>query len=189
EQKKRKYFYDEISEHQKAEFINGEIIVQSPVKFIHDIISNNLNILLNTYVRKHNLGHVGHEKLLITLSRNDFEPDICFFQKKKSEKFQSNQTRFPAPDFIAEILSSGTEKIDRGVKFTDYAEHGVMEYWIIDPEKKTIEQYLLKKNTYELCLKINSGTIKSKIIKGFKIPVISVFDEKENISVLETLFK
>ena len=36
EAKKRRYFYDVVTEQQKAEFINGEIVVHSPVKYNHD---------------------------------------------------------------------------------------------------------------------------------------------------------
>ena len=50
----------------------------------------------------------------------------------------------PAPDFIAEILSDSTASVDRGVKFQDYAAHGVGEYWIVDPVQQTIEQYRLQ---------------------------------------------
>lgn len=73
EQERRARFYDEVSEGQKAEFINGEVIVQSPAKLQHTIASQNLFILLNLYVSAHNLGYIGHEKILIALTRNDYE--------------------------------------------------------------------------------------------------------------------
>ena len=60
EREERERFYEEMSEQQKVEFINGEIIVQSPVKLRHSIAILNLATLLNAYVRKHLLGFVGH---------------------------------------------------------------------------------------------------------------------------------
>ena len=57
---------------------------------------------------------------------------------------------------MVEILSKSTEKKDRGVKFNDYESHNVEEYWIIDTNKKVIEQYLLQKGRYELIVKIKS---------------------------------
>jgi Uma2 family endonuclease len=78
------------------------------------------------------------------------EPDICFFRKDVSDKFTENQTLFPAPDFIVEILSDSTEHRDRGVKFKDYQAHKIEEYWIIDPENQTLEQYHLKGDFYDL---------------------------------------
>ena len=56
EAKKRRYFYDVVTEQQKAEFINGEIIVHSPVKLCHAVASDNLVTLLKMSVRRHDLG-------------------------------------------------------------------------------------------------------------------------------------
>ena len=142
ERTKRKYFYEVVTESQKSEFIDGEIVVHSPVKLIHNLVSNNLFILLKSFVKKNNLGFVGFKKILVNLSRNDYEPDLCFFHKEKSSLFKPKQMFFPAPDLIVEVISESTEKIDRGIKFEDYEFHKVSEYWIINPEDKFVEQYV-----------------------------------------------
>ena len=133
------------------------------------------------------LGYVAHEKLLISLTRNDYEPDVCYFSKKKAATFTPNQMKFPAPDFIAEVLSESTEKNDRGVKFEDYAAHGIGEYWIVDAENELVEQYLLNDDAYALHLKMNSGSLLSKVILGFEIPIRAIFDTNENLSTLRKL--
>ncbi len=187
EQEKRQRFYEELSETYKAEFINGEIIVQSPVKLRHDRASANLFILLSTYVRKHNLGYVGHEKLLVTLTRNDYEPDICFFGQAKAQTFTADQTQFPSPDLVVEILSNSTRSIDRGVKFEDYALHGVGEYWLVDPDQESVEQYLLQEDVYQLAVKVKTGVIQSKVVTGFEIPVRAIFDPAEQFTALQSI--
>ncbi len=187
EQQKRQRFYDEISETEKAEFINGEIIVHSPVKLRHSNASDNLFALLKTHVQKRRLGYVGHEKILIALSRNDYEPDICFFGLDKAQTFTPEQAKFPAPDFVVEVLSDSTEAIDRGVKFEDYALHGVREYWIVDPSQGSVEQYLLKGDTYELAVKVKTGTIQSVAVNGFEIPVRAIFDPAEQLTTLQAI--
>jgi Uma2 family endonuclease len=68
---------------------------------------------------------------------------VCFFDNAKASTFQPEQMIHPAPDFVVEILSTSTEARDRGIKFEDYAAHGVREYWLVDPEGETLEQYLL----------------------------------------------
>jgi Uma2 family endonuclease len=135
----------------------------------------------------HQLGYVGHEKMMISLSRNDYEPDICFWSRKKSSKFKPRQTQFPAPDFIAEVLSPSTEDNDRTIKFEDYAAHGVKEYWIIDPAFRIVEQYFLDDDQYRLHIKADSGILKSKAVKGFIIPLAALFDEAENLAALRTI--
>jgi Uma2 family endonuclease len=187
EQEKRHRFYDEITETQKAEFINGEIIVHSPVKLRHERASANLFILLSSYVRKHNLGYVGHEKLLVTFTRNDYEPDICFFGQVKAQTFSADQTKFPAPDLVVEVLSNSTQAIDRGVKFEDYALHDVGEHWLVDPNQESVEQYLLQENLYQLAVKVKQGTIQSSLVNGFEIPVGAIFDPAEHLAVLQRI--
>lgn len=187
EQVRRERFYEEMSEEHKMEFINGEVIVHSPARLYHTIVSRNLLILLSTYVQKHALGLVGHEKMLITLTRNDYEPDICYFKTEKARVFTLKQTKFPAPDFVAEVLSPGTEANDRGIKFEDYALHGVGEYWIIDPEQEFVEQYILKGETYALRVKAMTGVVESLMVEGFVIPVRALFDEAEQFAALQAL--
>jgi len=188
ENKKREEFYTIIKEKDKAEFINGEIIIHSPVKLNHNQVLGFLFTLMNSYVNLNNLGYVGIEKILISLTRNDYEPDICFFNKEKSDMFTSTQMKFPSPDLIVEILSESTEKFDRGIKFKDYALHSVGEYWLVDPQEEFVEQYILTDKIYKLKIKSSTGTIKSSLITGFEIPVKSMFDKKENISVLNNFF-
>jgi Uma2 family endonuclease len=187
EQQKREEFYQAITEADKAEFINGEVVFQSPVKLQHDVASGALFSLIRTFVAIHDLGYVGHEKIMISLTRNDYEPDICFFSKTKSEQFLPEQTHFPAPDFIAEVLSDSTEAKDRVTKFEDYAAHGVGEYWLIDPSREFVEQYILLGESYELLIKSNSGSLKSAVITGFEIPIRAIFDEKENLKALQEI--
>jgi Uma2 family endonuclease len=191
ESKKRKQFYANMTEQEKVEFINGEIVCHSPVKSMHNQCSLFLSSLLNFYVERKGLGYIGVEKVLIKLTRNDYEPDICFFNKEKEKQIKPDTMFFPVPDFIVEILSPSTEKNDRGVKFRDYAHHGVKEYWIIDPEKQTIEQYLLQddKKEFELFVKIHEGEIESKAVKGFRIPLKAVFDRTENTKTLTEMVR
>lgn len=173
---KRASFYNLIKESDKAEYINGEAIFHSPVKSKHSLVSTNLSYLLTHHLKiTRSGGRICIEKVMIELTRNSYEPDICFFRKEVADMFADNQMLFPAPDFIVEILSPTTEKIDRGIKFRDYAQHGVKEYWIIDPDKETVEQYELKHKQFELFVKVNSGTITSKAVDGFSANIKDIF--------------
>ncbi|MCB0106229.1 MAG: Uma2 family endonuclease [Caldilineaceae bacterium] len=187
EQARRQYFYDVVTEEQKAEFINGEIVVHSPVKLQHNSASFRLSRLLSTFVDLHQLGMVGHEKILITLERNDYEPDICFFNQDKAQAFTRRQMKFPAPDLVAEVLSESTEHNDRGIKFRDYAVSGVTEYWIIDPEQEMVEQYILQDDEYVLRIKSDSGEIRSVAVPGFTSPIRAIFDEQVNLATLRQI--
>lgn len=183
EQKRRQEFYDLKHEYIKAEFINGEIVVHSPVKKRHTEATGQLYKLLDTFVQKWNLGFVGFEKTMTVFTRNDYEPDVCFFKTEKSKHFTDDLSRYPIPDLAVEVLSSN-EKRDRNIKYKDYETHGVQEYWIIDPKTKTVEQYILNNKKYELKLKATDGTIESTAVKGFKIPIRAIFYGDENQACL-----
>lgn len=187
EKQRRQAFYTQVQEEDKVEFINGEIIFQSPVKLQHNAASMRVLILLHTFVSKHDLGFVGHEKIMVSLSRNDYEPDVCYFRQEKAKKFTPRQMQFPAPDLMVEVLSDSTAKLDRGVKFADYAAHGVEEYWLVEPETETVEQYRLEDERYSLVMKGRTGQIESVVLPGFVVPVRAIFDAEAYRAALAEL--
>lgn len=187
EEFKRNAFYENVRDNEKAEFINGEIVYHSPAKQKHLAVVENLGNILSKFVRKNKAGIVRREKALVKLRRNDCEPDICYFRKELADTFDANTMFFPAPDFVVEVLSSSTEKIDRGIKFEDYALNGVKEYWLVDADKKAVEQYLLEDESFVLAEKVQHGTVKCKVLDGLEIPLIAIFDEEANERFLDEI--
>lgn len=141
---KRHYFYAALRSYIKAEFINGKPVVESPAMARHIWVSGRTAHLLRCYARRFDPdARVGVEKALIAFPKHDYEPDVCYWKGARGAAIPENKWRLPVPDFIAEILSKDSLRRDRVQKKRDYEKHGVAEYWIIDPEKKTIERYLL----------------------------------------------
>ena len=185
----RERFYEEMSDDQKVEFIDSEVVMHSPARNRHLSVKLNLTRLMSTFVDHHNLGIVRDEKCLCVFPRNDYEPDIVFFGPEKASRFHSNTMKFPVPDFAVEVLSETTERRDRGVKFEDYEAHGVQEYWIIDPTegREVVEQYLYEDGTFQLRLKSGSGEIASQVIPNFRIPIRAIFDTTEYLAALKAM--
>lgn len=184
EMRRRGEFLDDLREEEKSEFINGEKIVQSPSRLSHTRAVGNLLTLLTIHCRRTGAGLVLSEKCLISLSRNDYEPDICFWRAAKATSFTNDQMRFPAPDLVVEVLSPSTEVRDRGVKFEDYAAHGIAEYWIVDPDAGTVEVFELREGRYELALKIGDGPVKSRVLEGLVLPARAIFDDEAHAQAL-----
>ena len=190
EARRREDFYAWIREDVKAEFINGQVVMHSPVKERHWTTVGNIYTLLKTYALKHKLGRVASEKALIALIRNDYEPDVCFWKNEKAGQFTAEQMKLPAPDLVVEVLSKSTAQRDRGVKFTDYAANNISEYWIVNPGKRIVEQYCLDPDMEEYA---HAGTftnrqeITSQEVVGFTVPVLALFDEQANLAALATL--
>lgn len=187
ERRQRKQFYEKMSLDEKVEFIDGKVIHHSPSRKDHLDVTKRLLKLLDTYVSIHNLGVVLSEKCLCVFPRNDYEPDIVFFGRKKAAHLQPNTLKFPIPDLIVEVLSRSTEQRDRGVKFEDYAAHGVGEYWIIDAQAQAVERYCRAKETYLPVPRSPANELQSRIIKGLSLPVAAVFDEVENLKALRQI--
>src|SRR5205823_5344562 len=141
----------------------------------------------HTFSETRQLGVICTEQALTAFPRNDYGPDICFWLKATSDGFTGDTTIYPVPDFVCEVLSPRTEARDRGVKFEDYAAHGVREYWIVDPATETIEQYLERGGHFELVGKFKDGVIRSVAIEGFELPVRAAFDEQENLAALRVI--
>jgi len=133
--------------------------VHSPAKKRHLETVGNISTLLKLFAQKRQIGKVFSEKALIQLTHNDFEPDVCFFRKEKAQALEEDQLFFPAPDLVVEVLSSGTQQLDRGVKLEDYQLHGVEQYWLVKTEQKTIEQYVLEGQQYQLVTKARDGQL------------------------------
>lgn len=187
EQAKRAQFYQDITPEQKVEFIEGEVILHSPARNRHLDVTKFISNLLSNFVEVHQLGSVKVEKCLVVFPRNDYEPDVVFFDKAKEASLQDDTMKFPVPDLVVEVLSPSTEFRDRGVKFEDFAANGVGEYWIVDAEASTIEQYLLDDEGYALKLKSSSGQIVSPVISGFCVEIEALFDRDKNLQALKRL--
>jgi Uma2 family endonuclease len=187
ERQRRDKFYEELTEDGKFEFINGQVFMHSPARHRHTLAVLNLSHLLLAHVRLRDLGQVLTDKALCVFPRNDYEPDICFFGKQKAAQLKPDTLKYPVPDLIVEVLSETTERNDRGVKFEDYSAHGVAEYWVIDPDAETVEQYLLREGRYPAAPRQRTGEITSEVVPGFAIPVRAIFDPRANLTALRRL--
>ena len=99
EQRKREEFYETIDEDTKAEFVNGEVMYHSPVMKEHNDASGLIYMLLKSFAGIFQLGYVGIEKILTKFTRNDYEPDVCFFNREKSQHIKKGQLICVARNF------------------------------------------------------------------------------------------
>lgn len=187
ERARREAFRDHLSEDEKAEFINGDVVVHSPVRWAHNLATGTLYSLMLAHVRLNDLGAVGVEKTLVALTRNDYEPDVCFWRKTVADAFTPDQEVFPAPDFVAEVLSPSTRENDLVLKMEDYAAHGITEYWVIDPEARTVAQYIAEDDVYQLRLLSDSGVVRSVAVPSFVLPIPALFDREAYREALRSL--
>lgn len=187
EQRLRQQFYETRQPAEAAEFINGRIVIAPAFTPGHIEAAVSLVALVQAYVGAHDSGRVNQPHTLVSLTRNDYQPDLCFWLKARAAAFAPDLVRFPAPDFVAEVTSPDSAAIDRGVKMEDYAAHNVDEYWLLDPERQSVEQYVLDGEHYYLAVKTDDGALKSHTIPGFVISTRAIFDPAQLAHALQTL--
>ena len=105
-------------------------------------------------------------------------PDLLVICDKS--KIQKNSC-IGAPDMIIEILSPSTAKLDRIIKLNRYMRAGVREYWIVDPDNKSVQVFLLKDGKYFVSAYDYDKTeiIPVRILDGCEINLYDVFENIE----------
>jgi Uma2 family endonuclease len=100
-----------------------------------------------TIVRKLN-GKAFTSPVEVYLDENNvFEPDVVFVAPDNLDIARQDEKRIiGAPNLVVEVLSSSTAKFDRQGKYQAYEQHGVTEYWIVDPVYEVLEVWNLGDN-------------------------------------------
>lgn len=140
---------------QRAELIDGQMYMMAPPNRIHQRLSHLLEWTIENYIRdKKGDCEVYSAPFSVFLNeddRNYVEPDISVICDKN--KLNENGCN-GAPDWIIEITSPSNPQNDYGIKLFKYRTAGVREYWIVNPQKKTVTVYDFetekKSNQYNL---------------------------------------
>ncbi|MFW5717998.1 MAG: Uma2 family endonuclease [Spirochaetota bacterium] len=126
-------FLDWLEPGKHADLIDGEIEMHSPVSIPHARLTNFVDLLIRRYAEIHGLGELFREVVAVKLSsRNVFLPDLAFYSTDRLDLVRDTYID-GAPDLAVEVLCQTTGARDIGVKFAEYEQHGVREYWVLDP--------------------------------------------------------
>lgn len=127
---------------ERAELIDGQIYYMAPPARTHQKISGELHTLINTYIKSQNgTCDVYSAPFAVFLNEDDknyVEPDISVICDKSK---LTEQGCLGAPDWIIEIVSPVSRRMDYYTKLFKYRTAGVREYWIADPSKNRITVY------------------------------------------------
>jgi Uma2 family endonuclease len=147
---KRKLEYSDLvatpDDGKRYEIIEGELYVTPSPNPVHQRVSKRLLRVLVDYFEGRSLGEVFHAPVDLILTRGDvFVPDLLV--AADSGHVSKRGIEGP-PLLVVEILSPSTSRQDRGVKARRYAELGVEHYWIVDPERRSVECHRLERGTF-----------------------------------------
>ena len=180
--KNRRWTFDELvaelpESNLPTELWDGELIISPAPSFLHQEIVARFYKALDAWVGQYQLGKTGIAPLdMVLATRRATQPDVVFISNERLSIIK--EQIMGAADLVAEVLSPGSRRRDRIDKRDLYEQHGVQEYWIIDPEPKTVEVLHLEKGTYQLLGRWHPGErAQSRLLRGFEVPVSPLFGE------------
>lgn len=135
----------ELPDGQRAELIDGVIYDMAPPSRLHQRISTRLASIIDRYISDNNgTCEVYSAPFAVFLNQDDktyVEPDISVICD--SDKLDDKGC-IGAPDWIIEIVSPSSQRMDYMTKLFKYRTAGVREYWIINPMTETVQTYLFE---------------------------------------------
>jgi Uma2 family endonuclease len=159
----------------RHELIDGELVVTPVPVLKHQIVSGRLYRHLDRHVEVENLGMVFSAPTGVRFTPHTLViPDLCFVAREHLPSPDAKTIDTP-PDLMIEILSPGTRRRDLVLKRALYARFGVQEYWIVDPEAKTVTVLTLKEDRYESLPIADDGRIASRVLPGLELTLDHIF--------------
>ena len=138
----------------RYELHDGELSVTPAPSPRHQRILRNLNDVLWQHVKSRGLGEVLFAPIDCILSDiSVVQPDLLYLDPTRLHLVSARGIEGP-PTLVVEILSPSTAGADRSTKRQLYARHGVPYYWIVDPEARAVEAYVLSEGAYQLSARV-----------------------------------
>lgn len=174
-----KFTYEDcqlLPEDKQYELIDGELHMVPAPRPYHQIVAGRIEYALRGFARERHLGEVIDAPCDVYFTEHDVvQPDILFIAAVRmgiiKEKFVQG-----APDLVVEILSPSTSEKDRRIKRRLYALHGVQEYWLVDPEARTVEVLVRQEGNLELRRTYTGQEeLESPLLPGFRLSLPEIF--------------
>jgi len=142
-----------IPDNMVGEIIDGELVVTPRPSVRH---AHATSILGNEIGPPYHLGRGGPGgwiilfEVEIMLGEELLVPDLAGWKKERFPGLPKDNWISVSPDWVCEILSASTARIDKVKKMPIYARHGVPHFWLIDPVTKTLEVFRLQAGNWLL---------------------------------------
>lgn len=160
-------FFQFAPEDRKAELIGGTLVMPSPAYYPHEDRQGFLLTILRAFVRHNRLGVTLGSRTAVHLQTGEnYEPDILFVAAARTQIVR-REGIFGPPDLVVELLSPGTATLDWGVKRRVYAQSGVRELWMIDPNGLDGSAFFQREESGLKEVAFADGVLRSLAVPGF----------------------
>jgi len=162
----------------RYEIIDGDLCMTPSPVTRHQKISGNLFEIIRHFLRTNPLGEIFAAPYDVVFSQEPPQvvvPDLVFVAAEHLSLITEKNLQ-GVPDLLVEILSPTTATIDRRVKHSLYERVGVPEYWIVDPERNSVQVFRLSGGRYAEALELGPGDrLETPLLPGLSIPLSDVF--------------
>jgi Uma2 family endonuclease len=179
----RKLTYDDYvripDDGQRHEIIDGEHYVTAAPFVPHQFLSVELSGRFRNYLQRRRIGRVLTAPTDVLLSKQDIvQPDLLFVSNERAGIIGRKNIQ-GAPDLLIEILSASNRNHDQVLKLDLYDRFDVLEYWIFDPDRRTVQAYRRTAEGLRLAVELSAvagDVLTSPLLPGFSLPLAAVFE-------------
>ena len=162
----------------RYEIIEGVLYVTNAPDIDHQFTVVEIAFKMRGFIMEHRLGYVLTAPFEAHLSEKtrQVQPDVLFI---KAANWPAPGAKFfeGVPDLIVEVLSPGSSRIDRHVKFSAYEQAGVSEYWIVNPKTRSVEIFTLSGGEYDQLGEFTGDELlESKVLAGLTVAATTLFN-------------
>jgi len=172
--------YDEYAalpdDGQRYEIVNGVLMMAPAPSPEHQAIVLEIASYLRIHVKLAGLGRVFPAPIDVDLGpKNVFQPDVVVVLNAHLDRVKAKKI-VGAPDLVVEVASYSTAAMDRTAKHDTYARVGVTEYWMVKPERETVEVFVLEVGEYRSLGNFSGQqTLPSRVVPGLPVRVEQFF--------------
>lgn len=145
----------------RRELIDGALVEVEVPTFLHEWIVSRLLIALDAWLTQRGGFALGSGYKVRISQVQAFMPDVQIFRRTPARfpgRFDQGLSE-GAPDLVVEVISPGSGRHDRVTKFNGYAAIGCPEYWLVDPDSRLVEQFVLEGGHYRLGARLADDAI------------------------------
>jgi Uma2 family endonuclease len=163
----------------RYEVIRGVLYVTPAPNYKHQFVIMKLGRSFDEFLSERELGVVLTAPFDILLPReiaSPVEPDLVVFRSGNVPDWGAKNFA-GVPDLVVEVLSPGTRSRDRRVKLRAYEDAGVPEYWLVDPDLRSILVHGRGAGGgfVEQCRGGMGERVTSSVLPGFELEVARLF--------------
>ncbi len=137
----------DLPEHVTGQIIDGELYTSPRPAGDHTVVASSLGMDLGNPFMRGRGGPGGWwivDEPELHLRRDILVPDLAGWRRERLPQYPSGPFVTLAPDWVCEVLSPSTARLDRDQKRAVYAREGVQHLWLVDPQGCTIEIFGLR---------------------------------------------